>query len=923
MNDYRGNRWYKCDFHLHTPASECFEDKSVTAQQFVDKVISKGIQCIAITDHNTAAWIDNIRDAAKEKGVIVFPGVEVTCSDSKIHLLILFEINYPKRKIEDFLVKVNIDSDLFGKTSAYSNKGINEVAKIANEVGALVIPAHIDDYNGVGLVSNQIRKEFWELENINAVQMINEELISNTKNFNNREIQESLLKKYNNNISITDIKKFIACDKELEDLGKGILTFSDNPSAEGETKHGLWGIGKQYSYIKMSENPTLESLRQAFLFPQYRIKNYFEAKESNMKTPQLWIKTINIKDIELLGKEALEINFNPQLTTIIGGRGSGKSTVVRFLTAAFAKKRIKDLDEIYKEFIAFYQLKNKESGVLKENTIITIEIVKNNVLYKIILKDFKVGNRYSVVVTKYNSETNEFEEITDIEPDDIFNVDIYNQKQIYELAKNTNSLRDKIDSLIDGLEEKKIESSNLIVDYKKQYANIVEIKEKIKNKKKVELELKDIQEKIDTYKSSGINDIIEKFKLLESQRVFMLKQGKELQDKKEELDNIVSGFELESIDESSLEGEYKEELLEVINKKNLEYKGLIKVFEDVSKKIGILRDKYTEQIKSSSWYINYNEVKKEYQDRLVLLKDKGVDIKEINTLIAALEKKYKELDAVEKYEKVLVDECEALVKTREEYILIRDEISNLRDAYSNNLLKDTNIKLRVKKFRNTEHFEAKFRGIIQKKQNFDEDINKIIQECANGNIVKNIDKLADKLKNINSSGENDLAYSAKFNNVIKGLNNEQIAEISMFIPEDYIEIEYRTSGSNVYKSLKNASAGQRTSAILTFILSDGDTPLILDQPEDDLDNHLIYDLVVERLRICKEKRQIIVVTHNANIPVNGDAELIVAMDSNSRYVKVYKSGGVEEDELRAEICNVMEGGEKAFLMRANRYRIEK
>ncbi|WP_343009334.1 TrlF family AAA-like ATPase [Clostridium celatum] len=922
-NNYKGNRWYKCDLHLHTPASECFEDKSITPQQFLDVVIENDIKCIAITDHNTAGWIDNIRDVAKEKDIVVFPGVEVTCSDSKVHLLILFEIDYPKIKIEDFLVKINIDRELFGTTDAHSNKSISEVAKVANEVGAVVIPAHIDDYNGVGIVSSQARREFLNLENINVVQMVNEELISNTNNLNNKEIQESLLKKYNNNISATDIKKFIACDKELEDLGKGILTFSDNPNAEGESKHGVWGIGKQYSYIKMSENPTLESLRQAFLFPQYRIKNCFEEKKSKIRMPQLWIKKINIKDIELLGKEALEVVFNPQLTTIIGGRGSGKSTVVRFLTAAFAKSRIRDLDEIYKEFISFYQVKNKESGVLKESTVITIEVVKNNVLYKIILKDFKTGDIYKVVISKYNSETNDFEEITGILPDDIFGVDIYNQKQIYELAKNTNSLRDKIDSLIDGIEDKKAEASNLIVDYKKQYANIVEIKEKIKNKKKVELELKDIQEKIDTYKSSGINDIIEKFKFLESQRVFMLKQEKELQDKQKELDNIVSGFELESIEESYLEGEYKEELLELINKKNLEYKGLIKVFEDVSKKIGILRDKYTEEIKSSGWYISYSEVKKEYQDRLVLLKDKGVDIEEINILIAALEKKNKELDAIEKYEKVLADECEALVKTREKYILMRDEISNLRDVYSNNLLKDTSIKLKVKKFRNTEHFEAKFREIIQKKQSFDEDINKIVEECANGNIVKNIDKLADKLKNINSSGENDSAYSAKFNNVIKGLNNEQIAEISMFIPEDYIEIEYKLSGSNVYKSLKNASAGQRTSAILTFILSDGDTPLILDQPEDDLDNHLIYDLVVERLRICKEKRQIIVVTHNANIPVNGDAELIVAMDSNSRYLKVYKSGGVEEDELRTEICNVMEGGEKAFLMRANRYRIER
>ena len=199
-NNYKGNRWYKCDLHIHTPASKCFEDKSITPQQFIDRVIENNIKCIAITDHNTVDWIDKIREIAKEKDIIVFPGVEVTCSDSKVHLLILFETDYPKIEIEDFLIKINIKRELFGSTDAYSNKGISEVAKIANEVGALVIPAHIDDYNGIGIVSKQARREFLNLENINVVQMVNEELISNSKNLNNKGIEESLLKKYNNNI---------------------------------------------------------------------------------------------------------------------------------------------------------------------------------------------------------------------------------------------------------------------------------------------------------------------------------------------------------------------------------------------------------------------------------------------------------------------------------------------------------------------------------------------------------------------------------------------------------------------------------------------------------------------------------------------------------------------------------------------------
>jgi len=97
VTNYKGNRWYKCDLHLHTPASQCFADKSVTATEFIKKVKEEGLDCIAITDHNTASWIDKIKDAAKDEGIIVFPGVELTCTESKIHLLVLFDVEYTTR----------------------------------------------------------------------------------------------------------------------------------------------------------------------------------------------------------------------------------------------------------------------------------------------------------------------------------------------------------------------------------------------------------------------------------------------------------------------------------------------------------------------------------------------------------------------------------------------------------------------------------------------------------------------------------------------------------------------------------------------------------------------------------------------------------------------------------------------------------
>ena len=108
------------------------------------------------------------------------------------------------------------------------------------------------------------------------------------------------------------------------------------------------------------------------------------------------------------------------------------------------------------------------------------------------------------------------------------------------------------------------------------------------------------------------------------------------------------------------------------------------------------------------------------------------------------------------------------------------------------------------------------------------------------------------------------------------------------------------------------SPGQRTAALLAFLLSYGDEPLILDQPEDDLGNLLIYDLIVTQLRNMKRSRQIVVVTHNANIVVNGDAELVVALAPYNGETKKEWNGSFQEKEVREAICAIMEGGTKAF-----------
>lgn len=115
--------------------------------------------------------------------------------------------------------------------------------------------------------------------------------------------------------------------------------------------------------------------------------------------------------------------------------------------------------------------------------------------------------------------------------------------------------------------------------------------------------------------------------------------------------------------------------------------------------------------------------------------------------------------------------------------------------------------------------------------------------------------------------------------------------------------------------------------MLYLALDDADDrPLIIDQPEENLDPKSIYDELVPLFRTAKNKRQVIIVTHNANLVVNADADQIIIADvgthSGSGLPAItYESGGLEEERVRKLVCNILEGGELAFRDRARRLRI--
>ena len=111
--EYVGLRWYKCDFHLHTMSSKCYKAQTDTPEMWVKEVKEKGLQCVAITDHNDYQGIDKIKPLCEKEGIIVFPGVELSCDSSKVHLLVLFDVICTSDNVREFLNRVILDEKLF------------------------------------------------------------------------------------------------------------------------------------------------------------------------------------------------------------------------------------------------------------------------------------------------------------------------------------------------------------------------------------------------------------------------------------------------------------------------------------------------------------------------------------------------------------------------------------------------------------------------------------------------------------------------------------------------------------------------------------------------------------------------------------------------------------------------------------------
>ena len=892
MQEYKGTRWFKCDFHLHTTASKCFQDKTVTAEQWVDRVIEQGLDCVAVTDHNTGVGIDEIKAIADEKGLIVFPGLEITCDTSKIHLLVLFDRDKTPADIRDFLVRADIKHEEFGKQDAISSKSISEIADLADKDGAIVIPAHIDDkYNGLMTVGDKNLRDFYKKDNVNAIQIINNPM--------------------------TKMKQIEYAKEE----NIALLTFSDNPHAEGNSEHGLWGIGQDYSWIKMDEKPSLESLRQAFLLPEFRVRNKFDSPSNPYNKPNIWIKSINIKDTTIT--DNLKIDFNPQLNTIIGGRGTGKSSILRFIRGVFNKTSdIDSLHALLSDHNDFYKKESKDKkGILTANSKIEIEIIRDNILHKVVASKISNSSSQTIKIQRYNEVNRNWEEVTDMGYINFLDFEQYSQKQIYEIAQEPNALRERIDNAIDNIAQIESEKEHIKNLFFQKSTEIRTIEQQVSEKEIIQTRILDLKRRVEKFQESGIAELLIQNDKFTKEKKVIDEFKKEIEKKEELLSTLIENFSISDIDYSCFSEEVDREALQPIFKVVIDdidtIKEELKVLKD---KVGITKNIYKQLISESNWKSSYDSNTNDFIAKKGELEQAGIDdITNFENLTQEKSRFENELKTIDSKIEQREENLREKNRLQNEFLAKTKEITQKRREFIRSLIQDNRVKIEIKPFRDKRSFEFKLRKIIQKEDRFEDDIDKLKELCFNGKIEQKIKKVREIFFKIKKSEDIDGIVSRRFVTLVKKLNDRQIDEIELLIPEDEIEVKYKITDNGKWKPLSTASAGQKTTAILTFILSYGKTPLILDQPEDDLDNRLVYDLIVDRLKKAKEDRQLIVVTHNANIPVNGDAEYIISMDTESEKLKVLDEGTVEKTSIKKEICDVMEGTEKAFKMRSKRY----
>jgi len=917
MKDWKwnGSRWWKFDFHAHTPASDDYGKgphqaalKQRTPKEWLLDYMRAGIDCVAITDHNTGVWVDRVKTVLSEletekpegfRPIHVFPGMEISVNGG-IHLLAIFHHSKTTSDLDALRGTVEYQGTP-GQSNGVTRKSFIEVVNAITLAGGIAIPAHVDESNGLFQLTGTTLQQVLGCEDIFAMELMNTGF----------EKPQSFMDK---KLSWTEI------------LG------SDSHHPSGTT--GQRYPGSHFTWVKMGD-PGIEGLRLALLDGSLSVRRSDQETGNPNEHAPLIIESIEISQARYLGRsQKFVVGFNPWLNAVIGGRGTGKSTVVEFLRIALRRENELpgDLKQEFEKYGRVYP-DREDGGLLTNGTEIKAIYRKN-------------GSRFCVQwdpsgdIDPIRQEINGSWQSAEGDIRQRFPVRIYSQKQIFQLAKTPLALLRVVD------EAPEVDHYSWSEKWKKEEGQFLSLRAKAREieiglaeEPRLRGELDDVKRKLAIFEEAGHADILKSFQKRSRQQREVEAWEEGWTGTGEQLRKVADDIVPDILDETTFDTDSPEDdqlrehaakVRDSLNKIRKEVKAL------ASRTDGIVTE-WRKTKDDASWKQSVDAAVRNYRELREKLEQEGAgDPAAYGELVQRRQSIEKRLKGLDDRKKQIEEIRKQADKHLQRLLEIRRELTESRRKFLNDVLSENRyVKIQVIPYGAKETVEREFRRLLQREDGgFEKDIGSPGGEGLLNTLYGNADDsekiehslatIKDKVRKI-ASGQIDVGVVAdrRFATHIGKLPPEAIDRLDLWFPEDSLDVRYSTTGDGQnFRSIQEGSPGQKTAALLAFSLSYGDEPLILDQPEDDLDNHLIYDLIVTQLREVKRHRQVIVVTHNSNIVVNGDAELIVALAARGGETQKECEGSLQMKTVRETICAVMEGGTKAFEDRYRRIALE-
>lgn len=888
---YYGARFYKCALQVNSHSygqgqgltHDISEEKYNLA--ILKQCRENEIDVVGLADHGSVEESESLRQTLEEGGITVFPGFEISSSE-KIHMVCLYSETTDKSQLNGYLAQLmrRNFSELANDSTHPSSLSCEDIAQIIlNQQNGFWYAAHMTGRNGLLKLdgSGDNYKHLWKKDDwviagqipgsIDDLEGISDERVKRKY----REIIENKNPDYKRTKPIAII------------------------NAKDVWKPEDLSVRSASCLIKMTK-AEFSPFRNAFHDPESRICLNHNLPEHHFSR----IESIEWKGTGFFNDN--KIRFSKHLNAFIGGRGTGKTTLIESIRYALGLDSGRAPESIYK------------NNLYNAQIILEVYSKAQNG------QTFEISRRYGEQpVVKYKNG-----EISHLIPKDILpEIEILGQSEILEIEKDVSKQRALIDRFLPDIERyNKIQSEikNKLQINRKHLVNAWETQDR---EEQQTAEKNKIKEQTRHFQKLGIEDKLKNAKLLNRERTIIERVDEQTGKLEKWLDDYDEIFDLAFLNDATLEtlpGKAQLKKLQTL---------LQQLKNEFDVQVDILKQKHRDHLslldkKKHDWNEAAEVARNNLMEAIARLPEyAGKSGKEIgNQYTQLLERseiltrQLQQTGAYQNHLKQLQKERESLL---EEYRQNTFERFSKLSSTLDNVNKDKlSKKIRIKITRGADREALK---------NFLLTIDGIGEtKVAWVDAIESVPDLIQWSKWLLSGNEQALLKTHKTDGLtsgiaekLKSLPKEKLLELQEIELQDKpsIELNVAHKGGETYRHLEDLSTGQRCTAILNLLLLDRDDPLIIDQPEDHLDNAFIAERIVQDLRKFKTDRQFLFATHNANIPVFGDAELIVVLSSKNINKTITEDclGSIDKPEIQKQAADILEGGRAAFDMRKRKY----